>query len=102
MQAMEERLLFLLLLLRQPRLRMVYVTRCRSTQHRRVLPVAAARRHPEPRARAPALVVGDDGSPRPLTEKLLARPRLLAHIAALIPDRDALAPHPLQHDGARA
>jgi hypothetical protein len=33
------------------------------------------------------LVAVGDGSPRPLSEKLLSRPRLLQRIAALIPDR---------------
>ena len=54
-QALEERFLFLLLLLRQPRLRMVYVTsQPINPLDRRVLPVAAAGGHPEPRA-VPAL-----------------------------------------------
>ena len=51
-QAMEERALFLLLLLRQPRLRMVYVTSMPVVGgDRRVLPRAAARRDPQPRPR---------------------------------------------------
>ncbi len=58
LQAYEERFLFLLLLLRQPRARLVYVT-------------------------SPL-----DGSGRPLSEKLLARPRLLQRIRELIPDPD--------------
>ena len=54
-QAYEERFLFLLLLLRQPRLRMIYVTGpADRREHRRVLPRAAAGRHPEPCPRAPA------------------------------------------------
>ena len=50
LQAFEERFLFLLLLLRQPALRMIYVTSMpiEPTDHR-VLPGAAAGGHPEPR-----------------------------------------------------
>ena len=49
LQAYEERFLFLLLLLRQPRLRMVYVTSMPiAPTVDRVLPGAAPRRHPEP------------------------------------------------------
>jgi hypothetical protein len=87
MQAMEERALFLLLLLRQPRLRVVYVTSTPIDEEvvqyylgllPGVIPAHARRRlH---------LVSVGDGSPRPLSEKLLARPRLLAQIRALVPD----------------
>ena len=87
-QAFEERFLFLLLLLRQPRLRMVYVTS---------MPVAPAVIEyylallpgvipSHARARL-SLVSVNDSSSRPLSEKLLERPRLLRHIAALVPDR---------------
>jgi pheganomycin biosynthesis PGM1-like protein len=87
-QAYEERFLFLLLLLRQPRLRMVYVTS---------MPIAPAVIEyylallpgvipSHARARL-SLVSVNDSSARPLSEKLLARPRLLRHIASLIPDR---------------
>ena len=87
-QAFEERFLFLLLLLRQPRLRMVYVTS---------MPVAPAIVEyylallpgvipSHARARL-SLVSVNDSSSRPLSEKLLERPRLLRQIAALIPDR---------------
>ena len=62
MQAYEERFLFLLILLREPRLRMVYVTsHADRARDRRVLPGAAARGDPEPRAR-PA--VADRGQRR--------------------------------------
>ena len=78
--------------------------RCRSPEHRRVLPRAAPRRHPE--SRRGATVPGrrcDDSSPRPLSEKLLERPRLLAaDRARSIPDRVAITPRPLQHDRAGA
>ena len=53
MQAMEERALFLLLLLRQPRLRMIYVTsHADRGVGRRVLPRPAAGRDPQPCASA--------------------------------------------------
>ncbi|HEX6055303.1 MAG TPA: hypothetical protein VFY98_05805, partial [Intrasporangium sp.] len=87
-QAMEERYLFLLLLLRQPRLRMVYVTsgpvdpsivEYYLARLPGVIPSHA-------RARLSMVSVGDS-TPRPLTEKLLERPRLLSEIAALIPNR---------------
>ncbi len=87
-QAYEERFLFLLLLLRQPRLRMIYVTSTPIAPsiieyYLALLPGiipshARARLH---------LVSVNDGSPRSLSEKLLERPRLLRRIAALIPDR---------------
>jgi hypothetical protein len=87
-QAYEERFLFLLLLLRQPRLRMVYITS---------LPIAPAIVEyylallpgvipSHARARLTFVSV-DDATPRPLSEKLLDRPRLLRRIAAMVPDR---------------
>jgi PGM1 C-terminal domain len=87
-QAYEERFLVLLLLLRQPRLRVVYVTS---------LPVAPAVVEyylallpgvipSHARARL-SLVSVNDASPRPLSQKLLERPRLLRQIRQLIPDR---------------
>ena len=87
-QAMEERYLFLLLLLRQPRLRMVYVTSgpvdpAIIEYYLALLPGVIPS---HARARLSLVSVGDL-TPRALTEKLLERPRLLADIAALIPDR---------------
>ena len=89
MQIYEERFLFLLLLLRQPRARLVYVT------SRQVLPEiidyyldlipGVIPSHARPRLH---LVTPLDGSARPLTDKLLERPRLLAQIRSLIPDPD--------------
>jgi PGM1 C-terminal domain len=87
-QAYEERFLVLLLLLRQPRLRVVYVTS---------LPIAPAVVEyylallpgvipSHARARLSVVSV-NDASPRPLSQKLLERPRLLNRIRALIPDR---------------
>lgn len=88
-QAYEERFLFLLLLLRQPRARLVYVT------SQRILPSiidyyldllpGVISSHARPRLFLPSPL---DGSPRPLTEKLLERPRLLERIRDLIPDPD--------------
>jgi PGM1 C-terminal domain len=89
LQAYEERFLFLLLLLRQPRARLVYVTSQRIHPSvidyyldllPGVIPAHARRRLflPSPM----------DGTPRPLSEKLLERPRLLEEIRSLIPDPD--------------
>jgi PGM1 C-terminal domain len=87
-QALEERFLFLLLLLRQPRLRMIYVTS---------LPIAPtiveyylallAGVIPSHARRRLHLVAAYDASARPLTSKLLERPRILERIRSLIPDR---------------
>jgi PGM1 C-terminal domain len=95
-QAYEERLLFLLLLLRQPHLRVVYVTSQPIDegivdyylgQLEDVVPSDARSRL--------FLVPIRDGSRRPLTAKLLERPRLLGRIRALIPrpDRCHLVPY---------
>src|SRR5262245_20872192 len=89
MQAYEERYLFLLLLLRQPRARLIYVT------SQAILPSivdyyldllpGVIPSHARKRLH---LVSPLDGSPRPLTEKLLDRPRLLQKIRDLIPNKD--------------
>jgi hypothetical protein len=88
-QALEERFLFLLLLLRQPRARLIYVTS--QAIHRDVieyyldlLPGVYAG-HARKRL---FLVSPLDGSRAPLSQKLLARPKLLAYIRSLIPDHD--------------
>jgi hypothetical protein len=87
-QAMEERFLFLLLLLREPRLRMVYVTSMPVppgiVEYYLALLPGIVPSHA--RARLSLVAVGD-ASPRPLSEKLLQRPGLLRQIAKLIPDR---------------
>jgi hypothetical protein len=89
LQAYEERFLFLLLLLRQPRARLVYVT-SQSIQpnvidyYLDLLP-GVIPAHARKRLFLPSPM---DGSARPLTEKLLERPRLLEEIRALIPDPD--------------
>jgi hypothetical protein len=87
MQAYEERFLFLLLLLRQPRARLVYVTG--QAIHPSVvdyyfdLMPGVISSHARKRL---FLVSPLDASPRPLTRKLLERPRMLARLRALIPD----------------
>lgn len=87
--AYEERFLFLLLLLAQPRARVVYVT-SQPVLPRVVdyylgllpgLDAASAR------ARLDLVSLGDP-SERPLTAKILDRPRTLARLRRLIPDRD--------------
>ena len=86
-QAYEERFLFLLLLLREPRLRMIYVTS---------MPIAPAIVEyylallpgviPSHALSRLSLVSVGDSSARSLSEKLLERPRVLRRIASLIPD----------------
>ena len=102
-QALEERLLFLLLLLRQPRLRMVYVTSqpidpLIVEYYLSLLPGVIPS---HARARLSLVSVGDSG-PEPLTEKLLARPRVIRQDPGPHPGPDRLPPHPLQHDERRA
>jgi len=86
-QAYEERFLFLLLLLRQPKLRMVYVTSQPIAPsiveyYLSLLPgVIPSHVH----ARLSFFSV-DDSSPKPLSAKLLERPQLLRRIRKLIPD----------------
>ncbi|WP_377640938.1 peptide ligase PGM1-related protein [Oryzobacter terrae] len=86
-QALEERFLFLLLLLRQPRLRMVYVTSqpidpMVVEYYLSLLPGVIPS---HVRSRLHLVSVGD-GGPESLTEKLLARPRLLEQIRDLVPE----------------
>ncbi len=87
-QAFEERLLFLLLLLRQPALRMVYVTSTpinpRIIEYYLALLPGVIPSHAMARL---TLISADDSSDRPLSQKLLERPRLLDRIAAHIPNR---------------
>ena len=88
-QALEERFLFLLLLLRQPRARLVYVT------SQMILPSivdyyldllpGVIPSHARPRLFLPSPL---DASVRPLSVKLLERPPLLEKIRSLIPDPD--------------
>ena len=87
-QAFEERFLFLLLLLRQPRLRMIYVTstpiKPSIIEYYLALLPGVIPSHAMARL---SLVSLDDSSPLSLSEKLLSRPRMLAKIAAMIPNR---------------
>src|SRR5882724_12619863 len=95
MQAYEERFLFLLLLLRQPRARLIYVT------SQTILPSiidyyldllpGVIPSHARQRL---FLLAPLDASVRPLSDKLLERPRLIERIRSLIsdPDRAHLVP----------
>src|SRR5437773_10768183 len=95
MQAYEERFLFLLLQLRQPRARLIYVT------SQTILPSiidyyldllpGVIPSHARPRL---FLLSPLDGSVRPLSDKLLDRPRLIERIRSLVidPNRAHLVP----------
>ncbi|MCC7139483.1 MAG: hypothetical protein IT460_13760 [Planctomycetes bacterium] len=89
LQAYEERFLFLLLLLRQPRARLVYVTG--QAIHPSIvdyyldLMPGVISSHARRRL---FLVSPLDGSTTPLAQKLLARPRLLERIRGLVPNPD--------------
>src|SRR6266516_1335439 len=95
MQAYEERFLFLLLLLRQPRARLIYVTSQTILQsiidyYLDLLPGVI----PSHARQRLFLLSPLDGWGRPLSDKLLARPRLIERIRSLImdPDRAHLVP----------
>jgi hypothetical protein len=83
----EERFLFHLMLLRRPRLQIVYVTSKRIDPliidyylHQvRGVPAEHARRRL-------TLLDCDDASPRPLTQKILERPTVMDRISAAVPD----------------
>ena len=101
-QSLEERFLFFLLLLRQPRLRMVYVTSQPINPlivdyYLSLLP-GVIPSHARSRL---SLVSVDDSGPEPLIEKVLARPRVIARIRELVPDRSLLAPRPVHHHHPR-
>ena len=87
MQSYEERLLFMLLLLRQPRARMVYVTSqpILPSVVEYYLDLLPGVIPSHARARL-SLVPVLDGTSRPLTQKLLERPRVLQRIRDLVPD----------------
>jgi hypothetical protein len=87
LQAYEERFLFLMLLLRQPRLRVIYVT-SQPVQDEVVdyyLGLLQGVIVTHARARLHRVAVRD-GTSRPLSLKLLERPRLIQSLRALIPD----------------
>ncbi|MEU8224341.1 peptide ligase PGM1-related protein [Kribbella sp. NPDC048915] len=88
MQAYEERFLFMLILLREPRLRMVYVTSMpiapETVEYYLALLPGAIPSHARARL---TLISVNDARPISLSEKLLARPRLLQRIADLVPNR---------------
>jgi hypothetical protein len=107
-QALEERLLFLLLLLRQPRIRVIFVTG-------RPVPEGIVEYYlgllpgviPRQARRRLHMVSTHDGTARALAQKLLERPRVLEQVRALIPDttRCHLIPYattPLERDVALA
>src|SRR5664280_288896 len=85
----EERLLFLLIRLRNPRARVVFVTS--QPVHPLVLEyyfqllVGIPTSHARSRL---TLLCAHDASPRPLTQKILERPRLIERIRQGIADRD--------------
>jgi PGM1 C-terminal domain len=96
LQAYEERFLFLLLLLRQPRARLVYVTShpilpSVVDYYLDLLPGVI----PSHARKRLFLVAPLDGSARPLSQKLLERPRLLKRLRELIidPERAHLVPY---------
>ena len=102
-QAMEERALFLLLLLRQPRLRMIYVTSQPISEaiieyYLGLLPGVIPS---HARARLTLVSVGD-GSPTSLSAKLLARPTAAAGDPVADPEPGPLPPDSVQHHPARA
>ena len=76
------------MLLRQPRLRMIYVTSMpiapEIVEYYLALLPGVIPSHARSRL---SLVAVNDSSPRSLSEKLLERPRLLRRIAELIPNR---------------
>ena len=83
----EERLLFLLIRLRNPRARMVYVTS--QPVHPIILEYYLQFLAGIPASHARSrltLLCADDASPRSLTEKILERPRLVERIRAGIMD----------------
>ncbi len=88
-QAYEERFLFMLFLLRQPNIQLIYLTSqpihpSVTDYYLDILPGVVSS-HARSRLK---LVSPMDGSTAPLAQKLLDRPRLLGQIRALIPNLD--------------
>jgi hypothetical protein len=85
----EERLLFFLMRLRNPRAHVVYVTS--QPVHPMILEYYLHLLAGVPASHALArmtMLCCYDASPRPLTQKIIERPRLIERIRAAIPDRD--------------
>jgi hypothetical protein len=96
LQAYEERFLFLLLLLRQPRARLVYVTShpilpSVVDYYLDLLPGVI----PSQARKRLFLIAPLDGSARPLSQKILERPRLIRQLRGLVidPHRAHLVPY---------
>ena len=89
LQAYEERFLFLLLLLRQPRARLIYLTSLpihpNVVDYYLGLLPGVISSHARERL---FLLAAHDGAQQPLSVKLLQRPRMLAKIRGLIPNRE--------------
>ena len=88
-QAYEERFLFMLFILGQPNVRLIYVTSLAVKPeiidyYLDILPGAL---YSNARKRL-FLISPEDGSSRPLSQKLLERPRLIEQMRHLIPDRE--------------
>ena len=102
-QAFEERLLFLLLLLRQPALRMVYVTSTpvnpRIVEYYLALLPGVIPSHAMARL---TLISADDSSDRPLTSEAAGPSPAARSDRRPHPQPLAFPPHPLQHHPARA
>lgn len=88
-QAYEERFLFLLLLLRQPRARLLYITS--QAMHPSIVDYMLAQMPgvvPRHARRRLFLLSPLDGSTEPLSAKILARPKFIDEIRSHIPDPD--------------
>ena len=99
----EERLLFLLIRLRNPRAHVVYVTS--QPVHPLILDYYLHLLAGVPASHARArltMLCAYDSSPRPLTQKILERPRLIERIRRAIPESGDGLSHGLQLDAARA
>ena len=88
-QAYEERFLFMLFLLGQPNLRLVYVTSLAIKPEivDYYLDMVPGSVYSNARKRL-FLVSPEDGSSRPLSQKLLERPWLIEHMRNMVPDID--------------
>jgi hypothetical protein len=88
-QAFEQRFLFLLFLLRQPGLRLIYVTSLPIQENIIDYYLATLPGVIFSNARKRLFLINlEDASSEPLSKKLLARPHIIARIRSLIPDMD--------------